>query len=191
MKQSPLHSINPDELKDALTKNKTIIIDVRTDAEYTQEHIPGSFHVPLDTIAEHKQALAKIGKPVTFVCRSGKRATEACEAVKSAGLKNAAILDGGMLAWTGASGNTVKTTLWSLERQVRGAAGTLVVIGVVLATTMHPAWIALSGFVGAGLVFAAVTDTCGMAFILARMPWNRHRTTDVRSEVKRLRTVRG
>ena len=70
MKQSPLHSINPDELKDALTKNKTIIIDVRTDAEYTQEHIPGSFHVPLDTIAEHKQALAKIGKPVTFVCRS-------------------------------------------------------------------------------------------------------------------------
>ena len=191
MKQSPLHNIRPDELKEALTKNQTILIDVRTDAEYTQEHIPGSFHVPLDTIKEHKRALAKIGKSVTFICRSGKRATEACEAVKSAGLKNAAVLEGGMLAWTGASGTTVKTSLWSLERQVRGVAGALALTGTVLAMAINPQWIALSGIVGAGLLFAAITDTCGMAFVLARMPWNRSRTTDVHSEVKRLHAMRG
>lgn len=191
MTTKPLPSITPTELRKALAADKVVVIDVRTDAEYTHEHIPGSFHIPLDTVDEHKRVLAKIGKPVAFVCRSGKRATEACTIVRNAGLKNASILEGGMLGWTGANGTTVTTRLWSLERQVRGVAGALVVTGAVLATTVHPNWLVLSGFVGAGLVFAAVTDTCGMAFVLARMPWNRQRVTNVTTEVKRLATAGG
>jgi hypothetical protein len=83
------------------------------------------------------------------------------------------VVQGGVQAWeaAGLPLNRGRKTL-SLERQVRIIAGALVVVGAVLGYLVHPAWVGLSGFVGAGLVFAGITDTCGMAMVLARMPWN-------------------
>jgi len=63
-------------------------------------------------------------------------------------------------------------TRWSLERQVRLIAGLLVVLGAVLALTVSPFWVYLSGFVGLGLTFAGLTDICAMGILLAKMPWN-------------------
>ncbi len=181
-------NIQAEALKLALKKQTTILLDVRTDAEYTHEHIPGSYHIPLDAIAEHKQALANSKQPVTFICRSGKRATEACKIVKAAGLKNATILDGGVQAWTAANGETIKSNKWSLERQVRAVAGLFVVTSVVLAFTVHPSWALVGGAVGAGLLFSGVTDTCGMALLLARMPWNQSRVTNTHAEIARIKS---
>jgi hypothetical protein len=65
----------------------------------------------------------------------------------------------------------------SLERQVRIAAGSLVLLGVALGAFVSQWLYGLSAFVGAGLVFAGLTDTCGMGMLLARMPWNRRGAT--------------
>ena len=91
------------------------------------------------------------------------------------GYGNISVVEGGLKAWIDA-GYPIEegeNKLWSLERQVRFAAGLLVLLGVVLSLVLNPAFLILSVIVGAGLVFAAVTDTCGMAILLARMPWNK------------------
>ena len=113
------------------------------------------------------------GQRAVLICRTGQRAAKAQEILAGAGTR-AVVLEGGVerascpLASAGAAG-------MSLERQVRIAAGSLVVLGVALGQLVHPAFYGLSAFVGAGLVFAGITDTCGMGMILARMPWNRRR----------------
>ena len=61
----------------------------------------------------------------------------------------------------------------SLERQVRVAAGLLVLTGVLLGLLIDRAFFGISAFVGAGLIFAGITDWCGMGLLLARAPWNR------------------
>ncbi len=111
------------------------------------------------------------------MCRSGNRAKQAAERLARKGFTDVHVVEGGMLAWTEAGLPVVKgeSKVWSLERQVRFVAGLLVVLGAGLSIAAHPYFIALSAFVGAGLVFAAVTDTCGMAMILARMPWNQQK----------------
>jgi rhodanese-related sulfurtransferase len=98
----------------------------------------------------------------------------ACEKLQAAGYTNVVNVEGGTKAWDEAGLPVVRgQKAISLERQVRIAAGTLVLIGALLGYFAHPYWIGLSAFVGAGLIFAGVTDTCGMAMLLARMPWNR------------------
>ena len=113
------------------------------------------------------------GKPIYVMCQSGNRAKRAAEKIEKAGIDSVSVIEGGMNAWE-AAGLPVqrgRTTL-SLERQVRIAAGTLVLLGVVLGFSVTPVMYALSGLVGAGLIFAGITDTCGMGLLLARMPWN-------------------
>ena len=110
-----------------------------------------------------------------MICRSGSRGRQACEKILAAGFTNVVNVEGGTLAWEQAGLPVVRgKRAMSLERQVRIAAGSLVVIGTSLGAFVHPAFLGLSAFVGAGLVFAGVTDTCGMGMMLARMPWNRH-----------------
>ena len=110
---------------------------------------------------------------VYVICRSGGRGKQACEKFVKSGFLNVVNVDGGTLACVAAGIPTLqgKKTI-SLERQVRIAAGALVVLGALLALFYNPSFVLLSGFVGAGLIFAGVTDTCGMAMVLARMPWN-------------------
>ena len=107
------------------------------------------------------------------ICRSGSRGRQACEKFLAAGFTDVANVEGGTQACVEAGLPVVRgKKAISLERQVRIAAGSLVLLGVLLGWLVHPAFLGLSAFVGAGLVFAGVTDTCGMGMMLARMPWN-------------------
>jgi rhodanese-related sulfurtransferase len=150
------------------------VLDVRTPAEFESAHIPGAYNVPLDTLREHRAELRRhLDEDVVLVCRSGARAAQAEEALAGAGLPGLRVLDGGMVAWqsAGAPVNRGRET-WELERQVRLVAGGLVAAGI-LGSLKVPALKWLAGGVGAGLTFAAVTDTCAMGMALAKMPWNR------------------
>lgn len=152
------------------------LIDVRTPVEFREIHAEGARLVPLDRL-DPKAVMAErngaAGETLYVICRSGSRAKQACEKFLSAGYDNVVSVEGGTLAWEQA-GLPVKRgkKAISLERQVRIAAGLLVLLGAALGFFIHPYFVGLSAFVGAGLVFAGVTDTCGMAMLLARMPWN-------------------
>lgn len=113
-------------------------------------------------------------EPLYVICHSGSRGRQACEKIRAAGFHNVVNVEGGTQAWVQAKlpVQRGKQTI-SLERQVRIAAGSIVVISAVLALTVHVAFAGLAALVGAGLVFAGITDTCGMGMLLARMPWNR------------------
>lgn len=165
------------------------LLDVRTPGEYESAHIPGAYNVPLDTLGEHAQEIrATVSEPVVLVCQSGARARRAEEVLKDCTMGNLHVLDGGMSGWI-AAGHAVNRgpERLSLERQVRIAAGSLAAAGALLALLANPLWALLPAFVGSGLVFAGVTDTCGMAMLLARLPYNRAASCDVDAMVAALR----
>jgi rhodanese-related sulfurtransferase len=175
-------TIIPRTLSEALGgPSELLLLDVRTPAEFTEAHIAGSVLEPLGNLDPQRVArLAADKSSCILICKSGNRARKAADQLRSRGdLPSLQVLDGGVQAWevTGLPLERGAKTM-SLERQVRIAAGTLVFIGSLLGYFIHPAWIGLSGFVGAGLVFAGITDTCGMAMVLARMPWNNHRPAE-------------
>ena len=152
------------------------VIDVREFSEFDSERVADAQFMPFSNFEKHAEEIDH-SKPVYLMCRSGNRAKQAAERLAKKGFTNVHVVEGGMVAWSEAGLPVVKgkSKVWSLERQVRFVAGLLVVLGAILSLAVHPYFIALSAFVGAGLVFAAVTDTCGMAMILARMPWNQQK----------------
>ncbi len=158
-----------------------LIIDVRTPKEYKSKHIPNSFNIPLDDIPKYKNELSNIKKNVAFLCRTGNRATQACNILKENKV-NSNVIEGGIQSWEDEGYEVVEgPKTWELERQVRLAAGSLVTLGVVLGFFVNELYLGISGFVGLGLIFAGVTNTCGMALLLSRAPWNkvRHSTKRV------------
>lgn len=166
------------------------LLDVRTPGEYESAHIPGAYNVPLDTLGEHGGEIrAHVETPVVLVCQSGSRARRAEEALRQAGMPNLHVLDGGVNAWV-AAGQTIARgpERMSLERQVRIVAGALAATGGILAVAVNPLFGLLSAFIGSGLVFAGVTDTCGMAMVLSRLPYNRPASCDVDAMVQALKT---
>jgi rhodanese-related sulfurtransferase len=170
-------TISPLELAE-LRKSGTDIdlIDVRTPVEYREVHVEFARSLPLDELDPQAVIQSRNGtkdEPLYLVCHSGGRGEKACEKFVQAGYTNVINVEGGTLACEQAGLPLVRgKTAISLERQVRIAAGTLVVLGAVLGWLVHPAFIGLSAFVGAGLIFAGITDTCGMGMLLAKMPWN-------------------
>jgi rhodanese-related sulfurtransferase len=111
---------------------------------------------------------------IHVICQSGGRSMKVSQKLEAAGFTNIVNVEGGTSAWHAAGLPVVKgKKVMSLERQVRIAAGSLVVIGAAVGQFVHPGGYALSAFIGAGLVFAGVTDTCGMGMMIAKMPWNR------------------
>jgi rhodanese-related sulfurtransferase len=156
--------------------NECQVIDVREFSEWDSERIAEAQLMPLSNFEKH---IAEIdhNKPVYLFCRSGNRAGRAAEKLSNMGFTDVHVVEGGLQAWTQAELPVIKgeSKIWSLERQVRFAAGFLVLAGVLLSVFAHRHFIWLAAFVGGGLVFAAVTDTCGMAMMLARMPWNRQK----------------
>jgi rhodanese-related sulfurtransferase len=155
-----------------------VLIDVRTPVEFEEVHAPQAVNVPLDRLSP--DSLASAGctpgdQPVYLLCRSGQRATKAAAKLIEAGFTHPIVVTGGTLAWIDAGLPVTRgaTKMISLERQARIAAGTLVFTGSILAWFVHPAFVWLPGFVGAGLMFAGVMDFCGMGLLLAKMPWNR------------------
>ncbi len=152
------------------------LLDVRTPGEFESQHLAGSYNVPLDTLAEHAAELRGLegGRPLVLVCQSGARARRAADALAAAGLTHVSVMDGGVNGWLAAGRDVVRgKPRMSLERQVRIVAGAIAATGGFLALFVNPLFAALSAFVGSGLVFAGVTDTCMMGMLLAKMPWNR------------------
>lgn len=149
------------------------LIDVREPAEYAAEHLPAVQLMPLTQLPALSRQLDP-QRPVYVLCRSGNRAKLAATQLQDLGFVDMVVVMGGIKACLAAGLPVVQKTggVWALERQVRFAAGLLVMAGVALGTAVHPGWYGLSGVVGAGLAFAGLTDTCGMAMLLARMPWN-------------------
>ena len=151
------------------------LIDVRTPMEFQEVHAATATNIPLDTLQPNSiMADVPAHEMVYIICRSGGRGQKACEKLRAAGYTNVMNVEGGTLAWVDC-GLPVNRGLkrMSLERQVRILAGSLIVVGVVLGFLVHPAIFGLSAFMGAGLMFAGITNTCGMGLALAKMPWNR------------------
>ena len=150
-------------------------MDVREADEHARERIPGARNLPLSRLEAAELAVHE-GRPVLFHCRSGGRtAGHAGRLAAKAGLCEAYIVEGGLDAWKRAGLPVAEDSRQPLElmRQVQIAAGSMVVLGVVLGALVAPGFYALAGFVGAGLVFAGITGTCGLARVLRLMPWNR------------------
>lgn len=170
-------TIHPRSLAELYLSGKKLdLIDVRTPMEFEEVHVAVAQNVPLDQLDPAAVMQARHGskeEPLYLICRSGGRGRQACEKFLAAGFTNILNVEGGTLACVEAGLSVVrgKKTI-SLERQVRIAAGLLVLIGALLGWLVHPVFIGLCAFVGAGLLFAGITDTCGMGLLLARMPWN-------------------
>ncbi|MFH9423945.1 rhodanese-like domain-containing protein [Streptomyces sp. NPDC017529] len=166
------------------------VVDVRTPGEYAAGHLPGAHNVPLDRLRSALPALksAATRGELLLVCASGSRSAAAHAELAAADIP-ATTLTGGTTAWTG-QGHPVHRdptakAVWPMERQVRLAAGSLVVLGLA-AGTRHPRARWLAAAIGSGLVFSAATDTCGMAALLAKLPVNRPRTDDFDATVAAL-----
>ncbi len=173
-----VRTITPKEVEDLRRQGQTVeLIDVRTPVEYREVHAEPARSVPLDRLEPRALMESCNGTkegPLYMICRSGSRGRQAAERFHDAGYPNVVNVEGGTLAWEQAGFPVIRgRKAISLERQVRIAAGSLVVLGTALGVFVHPAFLGLAAFVGAGLVFAGVTDTCGMGMMLARMPWNR------------------
>jgi rhodanese-related sulfurtransferase len=190
--QSPATAtITSDELVRMRTDDPAVhVIDVRTPGEFETGHIEGSYNVPLDLLGEHVSDLAALDHSVVLVCQSGARATKALEQLVAAGKSNLRLLQGGMTAWTASGGQVARTnaTRWAMDRQVRLVAGSLVLASVVASVWFPPARF-VAGFVGAGLTFSAVTNTCGMAMALAKLPYNRGASCDMGAVLNQLTTT--
>ncbi len=170
-------TISPQKLNEQHQSTPTIeVIDVRTPVEYRQIHLEYARSIPLnqlDPAAVMQGRDPSSDTPLYVICRSGARGQQACDKFQKAGFENVINVEGGTLACDQAGLPMVRgKSAISLERQVRIAAGSLVLLGVVLSWLIHPGFIGLSAFVGAGLIFAGITDTCGMGMMLAKMPWN-------------------
>jgi len=182
-------SITPAEVNARQGRGEPVdLIDVRTPTEFREVHAAGAMPVPLDRLDPAAVLAARrgaAGDPVYVLCRSGGRGRKACDRFAAAGFPGAVNVEGGTLAWEQAGLPVIRgPKAVSLERQVRIGAGTLVVIGVALGVFVHPYFLGLAAAVGAGLVFAGVTDTCGMGLVLARMPWNRGTSAGPACEIR-------
>lgn len=170
-----IQEIAPREVMRQRESGKVLpIIDVRSPGEFRARHITGAINIPLDQLSAQKVAQVSSGaSELLVVCEGGTRAKKGCELLTQAGIHHVTSILGGTRAWA-AEGLPVELSKGpiSLERQVRIVAGSLVILGIFLASLGNPNWIWLSAFVGAGLVFAGATDTCAMGMLLAKMPWN-------------------
>jgi rhodanese-related sulfurtransferase len=190
--QSYMHTnaLSPVALRDLLVADRqTRVLDVRSAAEFEHGHIAGAYNVPLHHLGEHAAAMRDIAAhPVVLVCQAGERARRADGILRAAGLGSARVLDGGMNGWiqAGLPVRRVEARV-SLERQVRMVAGSLAAAGALAALLLDPWFALLPLVIGTGLTVAGLTDTCGMALLLARLPYNRGRQTcDAETMVRRL-----
>jgi rhodanese-related sulfurtransferase len=171
-----LQSVEAGELERWLKEGGTTLFDVRGADERARERIPGAEPMPLATL-DPASLLARPGR-VVLHCQSGMRSRQAGEAVLAAGGKEVWHLAGGLQAWKRAGlpvEGDAKAPL-PIPRQVQIVAGSLIVLGFLLGL-VAPAWHLLSGLVGAGLIFAGLSGRCGMASLLARLPFNRRGAT--------------
>jgi rhodanese-related sulfurtransferase len=168
-----LQTIDAQTLKKLLEQQAVTLIDVREPAEYAAAHIPGATLVPLSKFHPRKVIQDEYTQIVLY-CRSGKRSTMAAKKLLNAGFAKVTHLEGGISAWkqAGYPIKVNKNAPISLMRQVQIVAGSLVLTGTLLGAFVSPSFLLLSGFVGAGLMFAGITDTCALGMLLAKLPYN-------------------
>jgi rhodanese-related sulfurtransferase len=166
----------------------TLLVDVRTPGEYQSGAIDGSVNLPLDQVDAHLRRIVRdAGGRLVLVCQAGGRATQAATTLGRAGLSDVVVLDGGMNAWisAGAPVRRAENAKWALERQVRLVAG-----AIVAAATVGSIWVPrlrfLAGGVGAGLVYASVSNSCAMGAALMKLPYNRGASADIERAIERL-----
>jgi rhodanese-related sulfurtransferase len=153
------------------------IIDVRTPLEYREVHAVTARNIPLDALDPHEVMRERDGtreQPLYLICRGGARGAKARQRFLDAGFANIINVEGGTEAWVAAGLPVVRgKKAVSLERQVRIAAGFIVLAGALAAMVMGDVYLAvIPAFVGAGLMFAGITDSCAMGMLIAKMPWN-------------------
>ncbi|MCB0308770.1 MAG: rhodanese-like domain-containing protein [Bdellovibrionales bacterium] len=178
--------IEPKVAHKEVSSNETCrIIDVREFPEITAESVEGTLHLPLSSF-DQRLATNHLDKNHHFfvLCKTGNRAKKAAEKLKRSGFSNVTIIDGGLEAWKASGLNTHLgvSSVWSLERQVRFVAGGLVLSGIVLNLVWSPLWLILSGGISVGLMFSAMTNTCGMGMLLAKCPWNKDSSISMSSK---------
>lgn len=169
-----IQNVSAKQAKEWLESSQAILIDVREPAEYRSEHIGGAVLLPLakvtaSSLPEHE------GKKLIFQCRSGKRGGMACDKLKDFGNGESIYnLDGGIMAWIEAGYGVERSKQFFLpvDQQTQLVIGLCVLCGSILAYTVHPAFLLLTGFFGFGLTLAGLTGFCGLAILLSKMPWN-------------------
>lgn len=161
-------------LKEKLEEGHGTLVDVREYGEFAGGRVSDAKLMPLGDLDKRHTELDH-EKPIYVMCRTGRRSVEAQKKLKALGFKNVINVVGGVEAWKKEELPIERDEKapWAIERQVRFFAGLFILTGVVLAALVHPYLIGISAFVGAGLVFSAVTDSCAMGMILMKMPWNR------------------
>jgi rhodanese-related sulfurtransferase len=173
--QSQLQTIDAANLKQLidLDRQQIMLVDVREPGEYASERIAGAIAHPLSTFnpasIEHRS-----DRQMILCCQSGRRSTQAAHKLFEAGFTDVTHLEGGLAAWK-AAGYATQIDLnapISLFRQIQIVAGSLVAIGTICGVVISPWFLLLSGFVGCGLVFAGISDTCAMGVLLAKLPYN-------------------
>lgn len=170
--------ITPSQLQNSLRNqaDEVALVDVRTPGEFETVRIPDARNRPLDQLEQHVEELRDLcgdDRPLVLVCQSGARAEQARQKLAAAGVDNVTVLDGGVNAWRSQDGEVVEDVQrWDLERQVRLVAGSIVATSIG-ASFVVPEARYVAGFVGLGLVFAAVTNTCAMGMLLSKLPYNR------------------
>ena len=173
---STFHEYSPERARELIAEGNAVLIDIREPDEFAREWIPGAQNLPLSGFDPARVAGDK-DKAAIFHCRSGNRTREARAQLRACGFAEVGHVAGGLNAWQAANLPVERDpgAPLPIQRQVQITAGALVFLGVVLGTLVHAGWFILSGFVGAGLMFAGVSGWCGMAKVLEVMPWNRSR----------------
>lgn len=172
-----MQTIDVKRLADQQANGEIDLIDVRMPTEYREVHADGAVNVPLDSLNPNAVIGMRNGRseePLYVICKSGNRSSKAVQKFLDAGYSNVVNVDGGTTAWVDARLPVVRgKKAISLERQVRIAAGSIALIGSVAAMVTGNVYLAgIPAFIGAGLTFAGITDTCGMGMMLSKMPWN-------------------
>lgn len=169
-----LAMVSPKDTLALLAKEATYkLIDVRSPLEYSEVHIKGSVNIPMDMVVSKLDELGKSADSYIVLCRTGTRSAMAADMLLQSGIKDVKVLDGGMTRWQKERFPAEKGVGGiSIERQVRIAAGTVVLIGLALALLVHPAFIVITAFVGCGLIYAGATDNCMMGMLLMKLPYN-------------------
>ncbi len=183
-------ALTVDEARRLMQRPTTLVVDVRTPGEFATGHLRGAVNIPADDVGPHlRRIVAAAGGTLLVVCQSGGRARRAAGLLGEGGVRDLAVLEGGMGSWLAAGGEVDRPAedgRWTLERQIRLVAGSIVFVAILL-SMLWPWTTWIAGFIGAGMTFAALTNTCLMGALLAKLPYNRAPSCDIDTALRRLR----
>ena len=173
-----MKTISPAELNQKVKEGNNVnLIDVRTEVEFQEVHSKYAKNIPLDRLKPDKvmeELNGNSDEPVYFICKSGSRAGSACDKFTKAGYDNVVNVEGGTESWVQQDLPVVrgKKVRIPLDAQVRLVIGIFVLFGSIMTWLGYTGFVFLTMFFGAGLVFSGITNFCGMALLLGKMPWN-------------------